>query len=103
MVENRAGAPPADAELRSLGDGEQQAIALAQLLNADLLLCDDKDARAAALRKKLRAIGTLGVLQEAARNGFLDLSDTLVKLKKTNFRISQALIENVLREFRHPK
>ena len=65
-------APAADQNLSGLGDGEQQAITLAQSLHADLLLCDDKDARDAAQRKALLVIGTLGILQEAARNGLLN-------------------------------
>ena len=38
-------APESDPDLSALGEGEQQAIALARTLHADLLLCDDRDAR----------------------------------------------------------
>jgi len=88
--------PAADQDLSELGDGEQQAISLASSLHADLLLCDDKDARDAAQRKALRVIGTLGVLQEASRNGLLNLRDALMKLRATNFRISRSLIDRIL-------
>ncbi len=90
--------PLVEMDLSDLGDGEQQAISLAQSLGADLLLCDDKDARDAAQRKNLRVVGTLGVLQEAAQNGLLNLPDALVKLRGTNFRISRALIDRILED-----
>ena len=90
--------PPTDQDLSELGDGEQQAISLARSLHADLLLCDDKDARDAAQRKALHVIGTLGVLQEASRNGLLNLQDTLVKLRATNFRISRSLLDRILED-----
>ena len=93
-------APETDPDLRALGDGEQQAIALARSLHADLLLCDDRDARDAALRKNLRVIGTLGVLQEASQNGLLDLADALAKLRNTNFRVSKSLIDRILEDHR---
>lgn len=93
-------APESDPDLRALGEGEQQAIALARTLHADLLLCDDRDARDAALRKNLRVIGTLGVLQEASQNGLLDLADALAKLRNTNFRVSKSLIARILEDHR---
>ena len=93
-------APEPDPDLSALGDGEQPAIALARTLHADLLLCDDRDARDAALRKNLRVIGTLGVLQEALQNGLLDLADALAKLRNTNFRVSKSLIERILEDHR---
>lgn len=92
-------APIADPDLRSLGEGEQQAISLARVLGADLLLCDDKDARDAATRKGLRVVGTLGVLQEAAQNGLLTLPEALEELRKTNFRFSKSLIERILKNW----
>ena len=87
-----------DADLSDLGDGEQQAITLARSLRADLLLCDDKDARDAALRKQLHVIGTLGVLQQASQAGLLDLRDALTKLRTTNFRISRSLLDRILQQ-----
>lgn len=89
-----------DPDLRALGEGEQQAIALAQTLSADFLLCDDRDAREAALRKNLRVVGTLGVLQEASQRGLLDLPDVLTRLRRTNFRASKSLIDRILEEHR---
>lgn len=87
-----------DSDLQTLGDGEQQAITLAQKLRADLLLCDDKDAREAALRRNLRVTGTLGVLQDAARAGLVNLAAALTTLQQTNFRASKPLIERILKD-----
>ena len=50
----------------ALGAGEREAIALAQILQADLLLIDDSDGRFEARRLGLRVTGTLGVLRVAA-------------------------------------
>jgi predicted nucleic acid-binding protein len=91
-------APEGDPSLSYLGVGEQQAIGLARALRADLLLCDDKEAREAATRFGLRVAGTLGVIQQAATEGMLELASTLQHLQKTNFRVSAALIEQILRD-----
>jgi predicted nucleic acid-binding protein len=48
-----------------LGAGEREAIALAQELQAPLLLIDDADGRAAAERHALTATGILGILENA--------------------------------------
>ncbi len=94
------GSPARDPELADLGDGEQEAIVLARLMNADLLLCDDKDARAAALERDVHVIGTLGVPKEAADKGLLDLADALSRFRRTNFRISNAVVNRILEEHR---
>lgn len=91
-------APPADSALSALGEGEQQAIALACALGADLLLCDDRDARETAVSRKLRVTGTLGVLQEAAQSGLLDLATALTTLRQTNFRVSASVIDRILQD-----
>ena len=93
-------APDSDPDLCALGNGEREAISLAQALRSDLLLCDDRDARHAALRKNLRVIGTLGVLQEASQNELLDLADALDRLGKTNFRAPKSLIDRILMNHR---
>ena len=45
--------------------GEREAIALAHLLRADLLLIDEISGRAEARRRNLRVTGTLGILRIA--------------------------------------
>jgi predicted nucleic acid-binding protein len=66
-------------------------------LRADQLLIDDLAARAVALAKGLSVTGTLNVLVEAADHGFLDLTRVLDRLRKTNFRVSESLLQAIMR------
>ena len=66
-----AGKHVAQQLLQMLGDGESEAIALAQEMNADLLLMDEKLGRAAARALGLRLTGLIGVLIEAKKSGIL--------------------------------
>ena len=63
-------ADPPEASLDGLDDGEQAALVLAGVLNADLLLLDDRDGVRAARLGGFRVIGTLRVLQLASKRGF---------------------------------
>ena len=87
-----------DQTLSSLGRGEQDGIALAQALDAELILLDDKTARKAAKRRALHVTGTLGVLGEAAKIGLVNLEVVIGELRKTNFRASDSLISEILQE-----
>ncbi len=87
----------ADASLNILDAGEREAILLAQELCADLLLVDDKQARQAALDLHLSITGTIGVLDQAARRNLIDLKTVIAELQKTNFRISEDLIRELLK------
>ena len=80
-----------------LGVGERAAIALAQELQAPLLLMDDPEGRVASARRALRTTGTLGVLEQAAIRGLLDLPSVLTQLlTMTTFRARAALIQDLL-------
>lgn len=80
-----------------LGAGEREAIALAQELRAPLLLMDDPDGREEATRRVLRTTGTLGVLEQAAIGGLLDLPSVLTQLlTTTTFRARAELIQDLL-------
>src|SRR5438046_2004739 len=67
------GAPPAVSGMDNLGPGERQAIALSMQLRADLMLCDDAQARSAAKNRQINVVGTLGVLRDAALRRLLDI------------------------------
>lgn len=86
---------PTEARLEALGAGEREAIVLAQELRADLLLMDDKAGRGEALRRGLRVVGLLATLEEAAKRGFIDLRETLHRLRQTTFRISAEILDSL--------
>jgi predicted nucleic acid-binding protein len=76
--------------------GEAQALTLAKTLHADAILIDEHDGRAVAKEHYLRAIGTLGVLIEAADANLIDLPDAVEKLRGTSFRIANSVVQAVL-------
>lgn len=79
-----------------LDPGEEDAIALAIELQADLLLMDDEEGVFVARSKGLEVIGTLGLLSRAARRGLVDRADALQRLKRTNFRCRQDVMDQFL-------
>jgi predicted nucleic acid-binding protein len=82
-----------DTMLQPLGAGERDAITLALSLHADLILIDERKGRAVALSKGFDVTGTLGVLGLAARRGLVDLADSFARLKRTNFRYRQEIMD----------
>ena len=66
MAAKRQIAVPPDPALAELDPGEREAIALAETLRADALIIDEKMGRREAERRKLRVIGTVRVLDDAA-------------------------------------
>ncbi|MDZ7962568.1 MAG: DUF3368 domain-containing protein [Aulosira sp. DedQUE10] len=85
-----------DETLNALDAGEQAAISLAQALPADLLIIDERLGRKVASERGLPIIGTLGILDEAATQGFIDLAETIAQLQQTNFRVSRRIIQALL-------
>ena len=79
-----------------LGAGEREAIALATELSADALLMDDRDGRREAKRRRLPVVGTLRVLADAAEHGLLDLRVALDRLRQTNFRADEQLMQRLV-------
>jgi hypothetical protein len=60
------------------------------------VLLDDREARKAAIRRALRVMGTVGVLEQAAIHELIDLPEVCARLLTTNFRIKDYIIHNVL-------
>jgi len=89
-----------DAELiaAELDAGEFDAILLAQELGASELILDDMDGRKEADRRHIHFVGTIGVLQAAAKRRLLNLKDSLMRLRATNFYIAQELIDRLVAE-----
>jgi predicted nucleic acid-binding protein len=79
--------------------GEQQALALAQEIHADLVLLEDKVARRVALRELKRVKGTLGIVADAAKANLLDFVETLEQLQRTSMHLDQAVVDEVIREY----
>lgn len=83
-----------------LGDGEAQAISLAKEIGADKTLIDDSDARKAAEERRLEVVGTLGILEDAAARGLIDIEPKIEELKATTFRASEKLYRSVVERVR---
>lgn len=82
-----------------VADTEAAAIALAQLLRADVLLIDERKGRAIARQRRLRIQGTLGLLVEARRTGALgSLRGAIDDLANAGFRVSPRLVTEALRQ-----
>jgi predicted nucleic acid-binding protein len=97
-IEVRQAIPFHEASLEALDAGEEDAIRLALAIRADLLLMDDREGVLVARRKGLTVTGTLGVLGLAAKQGLLSLANAFEQLKRTNFRYSQQIMDELLNE-----
>jgi predicted nucleic acid-binding protein len=95
-LEVQAASPFDDPSLEGLDEGEKAALTLAASLAADLVLMDDRGGVRAARRKGLRVIGTLRVLELGARRGLLTLPDAFERIKRTNFRYRQDIMDELL-------
>lgn len=80
-----------------LDRGEEAAISLALESKADALLIDERDGRRAASQRGIVIVGTLGVLEQAAKVGLLSLPDVVGRLKNSDFRIDLRLVEDALK------
>ena len=89
---------PDQASMEGLDEGEAAAIALAILLDADLLLMDDREGVIAARGKGLRVTGTLGVLDLAAQRGLVNFAEAVNSLRRTTFRIPEALLDSLMKK-----
>lgn len=76
--------------------GELEAICLAKEIKAAAVLMDDRAGRAAAQHCGLAVVGTIGLLEQAARRGLLDLPDVMTRLQQTNARLDPELIRAAL-------
>lgn len=109
LVQQWIAAPPVWAEVRTavhvhdpavetLDAGEEEAIALAVELHADMILMDDREGVLVARSKGLRVAGTLGILAIAAGRGLLNLAEAFDRIKHTSFHYQQELLDQFLKE-----
>lgn len=88
--------------LSGLDRGERSAIGLALEECADAVLIDEIAGRRAVRDLGLIAIGTIGILAEAATNGWINYEvETIRLLTETNFRVSSEVIELGRRHSNH--
>lgn len=79
--------------------GEASAVALAKEMEDPVLLLDDLKARKLAVKLNLKVTGTLGVIHKAKQIGVVEnVKPIIEKLLATNFRISENIIEELLRK-----
>lgn len=86
-------APPLRLPTSRLHRGEIDAITLAEELHAGLILIDDSVGVRFALERGLTITGTLGVLVEAAQNGWVQIGTAIEKLQSTDFRGTPGLYQ----------
>jgi len=86
--------------LESLHAGEQEVIALAGQIDADLVLIDEKAARRTAKECGFNVTGLIGVLDEAATRSMVDVTVVVERLSKTSFRVSPQLLKMLVDKHR---
>ena len=87
-------------ELENIVDkGEASAIALAVEVKDCVIIIDDLKARNLAKRIGLNITGTLGIILKAKQKGIIaSVKPMIFKLRKTNFRLTKNLENNILFE-----
>jgi predicted nucleic acid-binding protein len=82
-----------------LGPGEREAISLAMEMKADFVLIDETLGRRVAVKNNVPVKGTLGLLEEAANRGLVNLPEAVHKLRATGIFLSDEIVEAVLKRF----
>lgn len=85
-----------DPQMERLHPGEREVILLARHIKADLVVMDEKTARRLARERGLNVTGLIGILDEAATRGLVDLLAAVEHLRQTNFRASPLLLKMLL-------
>lgn len=81
-----------------LGQGEKEAIVLAEELKA-ILIIDDRKARLEAERKGIQTIGSLWIVKEAKDKGLINKAKQAGdKLRDTGLRLKEELYHQFLKE-----
>ncbi len=94
------GAQPDDA-LSELDPGERSTIHLAETLKADLALLDEFAGRQIAKARGLKITGLLGILDQAATRGLIEIEPIINRLEATNFYVSPRLLQQLRQRHRN--
>lgn len=79
--------------------GEVETIILAQEMDADLVIMDERQGRYKLAEMEMSRIGTLGVLLKAKQMGLInEVKPELDKLRQMRFRMSDLLYSSILNE-----
>ena len=81
--------------MTGLSDADAEVL-LRAVQKSAIVLMDDLAGRTHAESMGLRVIGTLGVVELAARRGLLSLHDAIDRLQRTNIHISDSLYRKVI-------
>lgn len=98
-VKETSAPPIQDEAILALDEGERAALTLGLRLGTNLILIDEREGAAVALQKGFEVLGTLGILVRASQAGLTDLRMSVERLRRTNFRCSQALLNTVLDKY----
>jgi len=93
--------PKGSLTLAQLDLGENEAIALAIEMHAEVVLIDEQAGPQEAARRGLRVAGTLSVLDEADQAGLVIFDDAVAALRKTSFRVSQTVLSEIRQKRSH--
>jgi predicted nucleic acid-binding protein len=75
--------------------GETEAISLASEEANSLLIIDERKGRRVAANLGILVAGTLNILEEADRRGFLSFDTGLDRLRKTTFRVNEEVVAEI--------
>lgn len=80
----------------NVDEGEKEAISLAREVKAIAILIDDRKGPNEAIRCGLRVAGTIGLLEAAGQRGLIDITTVIQRLRQTNARLDDELIQAAL-------
>ena len=81
--------------------GEAEVIVLAQEINADLLILDNREPRIFAKHLGFKIIGTIGIILLANKKGIINKPlEKILELREKGFYISNSLLNEIIKEIK---